>query len=102
MVVFDLLDCAKEEEVQKEDNEEPVEDLLKPGHLTRLLEEEVATEVEALCVGDVVGGLVRLLSHLRTHRDLCDPMQLQVLSAVAQMQCTTVRVQLQFLNLRRY
>uniref|UniRef100_A0A8C3A899 Midasin n=1 Tax=Cyclopterus lumpus TaxID=8103 RepID=A0A8C3A899_CYCLU len=49
--------------------EEPVEDLLKPGHLTLLLEEGLAAEVEALCVGDVSGGLERLLSHLRTHRD---------------------------------
>lgn len=83
MVMFDVLDCAKKEEVEKEDNEEPMEDLLKPGHLTRLLDEEVATEVEALCVGDVVGGLVRLLGHLRTHRDLCEPKHFQVLSAVA-------------------
>lgn len=60
------------------EDEEPVEDLLKPGHLTRLLEEELAAEVEALCVGDVGSSLERLLSHLRTHRDSCQPPQLQV------------------------
>lgn len=60
-------------------DEEPVEDLLKPGHLTRLLEEELAAEVEALCVGDVSGGVEQLLSRLRTHRDSCQqPQQLQV------------------------
>lgn len=68
-------DAAKEE---AEKDEEPVEDLLKPGHLTRLLEEELAAEVEALCVGDVSGGVERLLSCLRTQRDSCLPQQLQV------------------------
>ncbi|KAI3364212.1 hypothetical protein L3Q82_010816 [Scortum barcoo] len=60
-----------------EDEEEPVEDLLKPGHLTRLLEEDLTADVEALCVGDVGAGLERLLSHLRTHRDSCQSAQLQ-------------------------
>lgn len=72
----DVSEGAEAEE--EEENEEPVEDLLKPGHLTQLLEEELAAEVEALCVGDVSGGLERLLSHLRTHRDSCQPPQLQV------------------------
>lgn len=67
---------AAKEEVEKD--EEPVEDLLKPGHLTQLLDEELAAEVEALCVGDVSGGVKRLLSRLRTHRDSCLPQQLQV------------------------
>lgn len=60
-----------------------MEDLLKPGHLTRLLEDELAAEVEALCVGDVSGGLERLLSRLRMHRDSCPPPQLQVPGAAA-------------------
>lgn len=55
-----------------------MEDLLKPGHLTRLLEEELAAEVEALSVGDVNAGLEKLLERLRTHRDSCQPQQLQV------------------------
>uniref|UniRef100_A0A8C3G6C5 Midasin n=1 Tax=Cyclopterus lumpus TaxID=8103 RepID=A0A8C3G6C5_CYCLU len=74
-VVF-LMSCevsegaeADAEAKEPKAEEEPVEDLLKPGHLTLLLEEGLAAEVEALCVGDVSGGLERLLSHLRTHRD---------------------------------
>lgn len=61
-----------------EADEEPVEDLLKPGHLSRLLEEELAAEVEALSVGDVSGGVEQLLGRLRSHRDGCEPQQLQV------------------------
>lgn len=74
MMLFDVSEGAEEEE----EDEEPVEDLLKPGHLTRLLEEELAAEVEALCVGDVSVRLEGLLSRLRTHRDSCQPAQLQV------------------------
>uniref|UniRef100_A0A8C4E8F0 Midasin n=1 Tax=Dicentrarchus labrax TaxID=13489 RepID=A0A8C4E8F0_DICLA len=70
---------------KEEEDEEPVEDLLKPGHLTRLLEEELATEVEALCVGDVSAGLERLLSRLRTHRDSCQPPQLQEVNRACRM-----------------
>ncbi|XP_051265817.1 midasin isoform X2 [Dicentrarchus labrax] len=72
-------------EEKEEEDEEPVEDLLKPGHLTRLLEEELATEVEALCVGDVSAGLERLLSRLRTHRDSCQPPQLQEVNRACRM-----------------
>ncbi len=71
------------EGAEEEEDEEPVEDLLKPGHLTRLLEEELTAEVEALCVGDVSAGLERLLSRLRTHRDSCQSPQLQVLKTAA-------------------
>lgn len=73
-----MLPDVSEGAEEEEENEEPVEDLLKPGHLTQLLEEELAAEVEALCVGDVSSSLERLLSHLRTHRDSCQPPQLQV------------------------
>uniref|UniRef100_A0A8C4E441 Midasin n=1 Tax=Dicentrarchus labrax TaxID=13489 RepID=A0A8C4E441_DICLA len=75
IMVFDVSEGAEEKE---EEDEEPVEDLLKPGHLTRLLEEELATEVEALCVGDVSAGLERLLSRLRTHRDSCQACRMLV------------------------
>lgn len=74
MMLFDVAEGADAEE----EDEEPVEDLLKPGHLSRLLEEELAAEVEALCVGGVSAGLERLLSTLQTHRDSCQPAQLQV------------------------
>lgn len=74
-VVSKAAEAARDE---AEAEEEPVEDLLKPGHLTRLLEEELAAEVETLCVGDVSGGVERLLGRLKTHRDSCQPPQLQV------------------------
>ncbi|XP_059212052.1 midasin [Centropristis striata] len=69
----------------EEEEEEPVEDLLKPGHLTRLLEEELAAEVEALCVGDVIAQLEKLLSHLKTHRDSCQSPQLQEVDRACRM-----------------
>uniref|UniRef100_A0AAQ6AJN3 Midasin n=1 Tax=Amphiprion ocellaris TaxID=80972 RepID=A0AAQ6AJN3_AMPOC len=66
-------------DTKKEDqDEEPAEDVLKPGHLTRLLEEEVEAEVEALNVRDVSSGLERLLSRLRTHRDACQACRMLV------------------------
>lgn len=62
---------------------ETSEDLLKAGHLTQLLEANLAAEVEALCVGDVVGGLKSLLTHLRSLCDSGQPLQLQVSEAAA-------------------
>lgn len=61
-----------------EEKEEPVEDLLKPGHLTRLLEAELEAEVEALSVGSVSVAVTKLLGCVRRHRDSCPPSQLQV------------------------
>lgn len=78
LLIFMLSKASEAAKEEAEKDEEPVEDLLKPGHLTRLLEEELAAEVEALCVGNVSVGVERLLSHLRTHRDSCLPQQLQV------------------------
>lgn len=60
-----------------EADDESGEDLLKPGHLTRLMEEDLAADVDALCVREVNAGLERLLSRLRAQRDSCQP-QLQV------------------------
>ncbi|XP_042084236.1 midasin isoform X2 [Haplochromis burtoni] len=69
----------------KEDKEEPLEDLLKPGHLTRLLEEELEAEVEALRVGDVSTGLERLLCHLKTQRDSSQPPHFQEVNRACRM-----------------
>lgn len=55
-----------------------MEDLLKPGHLTQLLGEELEAEVEALCIENVRARLEGLLNRLRTHRDSCQPPQVQV------------------------
>lgn len=65
----------------EEEEEESSEDLLKTGHLTQLLEANLAAEVESLSVGDVVGGLERLLTRLRSLCDSCEPAQLQVPAA---------------------
>ncbi|XP_039980712.1 midasin isoform X5 [Xiphias gladius] len=70
---------------EEEEDEDPVEDLLKPGHLAHLLEEELEAEVEALCVGDVSASLESLLSSLRTHRDACQPQQLQEVNRACRM-----------------
>ncbi|KAM7394956.1 hypothetical protein PAMA_006612 [Pampus argenteus] len=78
-------DVKRESAEEEVEDEEPVEDLLKPGHLTRLLEEELTAEVEALCVGDVSAGLEKLLSRLKTHRDSCQPPQLEEVNRACRM-----------------
>ncbi|XP_034555077.1 midasin [Notolabrus celidotus] len=72
------------EEGEEEEEEESL-DLLKPGHLTRLLEEDLEAEVEALSLGVVSKGVEGLLSRLRTHRDSCQPSQLQEVSRACRM-----------------
>ncbi|KAM4522940.1 midasin [Odontesthes bonariensis] len=69
----------------EEEKEESAEDLLKPGHLTRLLGEELEAEVEALSVGDVVVRVERLLTCLRRHRDSCQPTQLEEVNEACRM-----------------
>uniref|UniRef100_A0A3Q4BJ07 Midasin n=1 Tax=Mola mola TaxID=94237 RepID=A0A3Q4BJ07_MOLML len=80
-------ESAKEQQRSKRGdiNTEPVEDLLKPGHLTQLLEEELAAEVEALCLGEISSSIQRLLCSLKTYRDCCNPSQLQVVSRACRM-----------------
>uniref|UniRef100_A0A3Q2XAQ5 Midasin AAA ATPase 1 n=1 Tax=Hippocampus comes TaxID=109280 RepID=A0A3Q2XAQ5_HIPCM len=56
-----------EKSAQKVDKTELVEDLLKPRHFTHHLEEELAADVESMCVGDVNARLERLLSCLKMH-----------------------------------
>lgn len=76
---FCVTDATEEEKKDKESSE----DLLKTGHLTQLLEANLAAEVEALCVEDVVGGLKRLLIYLRSLCDSGQLLQLQVPAAAA-------------------
>lgn len=66
-------------------DKESSEDLLKTGHLTRLLEANLANEVKALRVEEVVCGLKRLLIHLRSLCDSGQPLQLQVPAVAAQL-----------------
>uniref|UniRef100_A0A3P9MDK6 Midasin n=1 Tax=Oryzias latipes TaxID=8090 RepID=A0A3P9MDK6_ORYLA len=60
---------------RKDDAEE--DDLLKPGHLTCLLEEELEAELDALSAGDVCVRLEKLLQTLRRRRDSCFPLEFQ-------------------------
>eukprot|EP00063_Salmo_salar_P024834 XP_013999669.1 PREDICTED: midasin-like [Salmo salar] len=69
----------------EEEEEEPQEDLLKPGHLSRLLEEELGAEVASLSLGEVNDMLEQLLERLRVHRDSCPPQQLQELSEACRL-----------------
>lgn len=78
-----FLVCVTEGTEEEDKDKESSEDLLKTGHLTQLLEANLAAEVEALCLGDVVGGLKRLLIHLRSLCDSGQPLQLQVPAAAA-------------------
>ncbi|XP_078798874.1 midasin isoform X2 [Oryzias latipes] len=59
------------------DDAEEEEDLLKPGHLTRLLEEELEAELDSLSAGDVCVRLEKLLQTLRGRRDSCSPLEFQ-------------------------
>ncbi|XP_034060418.1 LOW QUALITY PROTEIN: midasin [Gymnodraco acuticeps] len=72
-------------EEEEKGDEKPVEDLLKPGHLTVLLEGELEAEVGALSLGEVSAGLERLLDLLKTHRDSCQPLQLQEVDRAVRM-----------------
>lgn len=65
--------------------EDEVEELLKPGHLRPLLEEEMEAQVEALRLGEVNSGLKRLFDCLRSHRDSCLPQHIQELDRACRM-----------------
>lgn len=64
--------------VSLESDSEILEELLKPGHLSRLLEEDLSGDVSSLSLPEVNGVLTELLQRLRSHRDACKPHQLQV------------------------
>ncbi len=61
-----------------ESDSEVAEELLKPGHLGRLLEEDLSADVSSLSLPAVNGVVTELLERLRSHRDDCQPHQLQV------------------------
>ena len=61
-----------------ESDSEVAEELLKPGHLSRLLEEDLSGDVSSLSVPDVMGVTEQLLERLRSHRDACSPQHLGV------------------------
>uniref|UniRef100_A0A674E0K9 Midasin n=1 Tax=Salmo trutta TaxID=8032 RepID=A0A674E0K9_SALTR len=70
----------------KGEEEAPQEDLLKPGHLSRLLEEELGAEVASLSLGDVSDTLEQLVERLRVHRDSCPSHQLQACRLLARLE----------------
>ncbi|XP_041831629.1 LOW QUALITY PROTEIN: midasin [Melanotaenia boesemani] len=72
-------------DASEEEKEPSADDLLKPGHLTRLLGKELEAEVEALSVEDVMVGVGRLLSCLRRRRDSCQPSQIQEVNRSCRM-----------------
>ncbi|KAF4099466.1 hypothetical protein G5714_019592 [Onychostoma macrolepis] len=66
-------------ESKRESDSEVAEELLKPGHLGRLLEEDLSADVSSLSLPEVNGVITELLERLRSHRDDCQPHQLQEL-----------------------
>lgn len=69
----------KQSESRRESDSEISEELLKPGHLSKLLEEDLSGDVSCLSLPEVNGVLTELLQRLRSHRDACAPHQLQEL-----------------------
>ncbi|KAF5899322.1 midasin-like, partial [Clarias magur] len=59
------------EESRKESDSEVAEELLKPGHMSRLLEEDLSEDVSCLSLAEVIGVTERLLERLRSYRDAC-------------------------------
>ncbi|XP_030636974.1 midasin [Chanos chanos] len=75
---------AEQEEDQRSDSKkdsdsEVAEELLKPGHLNKLLEEDLSTEVSCLSLQEVSSVVEQALEGLRIYRDTCPPQHLQEL-----------------------
>uniref|UniRef100_A0A8C1W377 Midasin n=1 Tax=Cyprinus carpio TaxID=7962 RepID=A0A8C1W377_CYPCA len=71
----------QQSESKRESDSEVAEELLKPGHLSRLLEEDLSGDVSSLSLPEVNGVVTELLERLGSHRDDCQPHQLQVSQA---------------------
>ncbi|XP_042633620.1 midasin-like isoform X2 [Cyprinus carpio] len=69
----------KQEDQQSENKREVAEELLKPGHLSRLLEEDLSGDVSSLSLPEINKVVTELFERLRSHRDDCHPHQLQEL-----------------------
>lgn len=61
-----------------ESDSEVAEELLKPGHLSRLLEEDLSGDISCLSLTEVIGDTERLLERLRSYRDACSARHLGV------------------------
>ncbi|XP_051581140.1 midasin isoform X2 [Myxocyprinus asiaticus] len=64
---------------KRESDSEIAEEFLKPGHLSGLLEEDLSGDVSCLSLPEINGMVTELLQRLRSHRDDCQPHQLQEL-----------------------
>ncbi|XP_058881826.1 midasin isoform X1 [Acipenser ruthenus] len=69
---------TKQLEKKTEQEEEATEDLIKPGHLTKLLEEELSSEVSALSLQKITASVLQLLETLKTQRETCTAEPYQV------------------------
>lgn len=69
----------QQSESKRESDSEVVEELLKPGHLSRLLEEDLSGDMSSLSLPEINEVVTELLERLRSHRDDCQPHQLQEL-----------------------
>ncbi|TSL47560.1 Midasin [Bagarius yarrelli] len=56
---------------KKESDSEAAEELLKPGHLSRLLEEDLSGDMSCLSLAEVTEVMKKLLERLRSYRDTC-------------------------------
>lgn len=61
------------------------EELLKPGHLSKSLEDDLSAEISRLSLPEVIGVTESLLLRLRSHRDACPPQHLEVRTVVLTM-----------------
>lgn len=61
-----------------ESDSEVAEELLKPGHLSRLLEEDLSGDVSCLSLAEVIGVMETMLERLRSYRDTCPARHLGV------------------------
>lgn len=61
-----------------ESDSEVPEELLKPGHLSRLLEEDLSGDMSCLSLAEVIGVMESLLERLRSYRDKCSARHLGV------------------------
>lgn len=70
--------CAHFIRASLESDSEMAEELLKQGHLSKLLEEDLSGDISSLSLPEVNEVVTELLERLQSHRDDCQPHQLQV------------------------
>ncbi|XP_041950170.1 midasin [Alosa sapidissima] len=75
----------QQSESKQGSDEELAEDLLKPGHLNRLLDEDLGAEVLCLALPEVSAVVEQLQETIRVYRDSCPPQKLQELSEACRL-----------------